>query len=134
MGGVRDFGATRGAILGSWTGADVIASPLENIDIFYDSKPPIGGRIVWVQAFVDGREIFVGQLDVLPPYELMGVRIVGAGTPSHLATIIKFLSDKLRAPVGLAGPQWLDQLSDVELLSLSGHIRITPYYSQQTAI
>jgi hypothetical protein len=97
------------------------------LEITYDSKPPIFGTIVIILATLEGEPVFTGLFNTLPPHDIMNVKLLGQGQTSDAVEIIRFLSEKINAPVRMDMSANEAILTEEEIVQLGKHIELIRY-------
>lgn len=97
------------------------------LDITYTSKPPILDHIVTVRAAIGDKTLFTGLFNIHPPHDIMNIDLHGVGTPREAAEVIRFLSEKIKAPVRMDMSANEDIFTEKELQSLGSSLEIIRY-------
>ena len=113
--------------LDAWRQRDTLKSLNRSLDITYTSKPPILGQIVTVLATSEDEQIFTSLFNTLPPHDLMSVKLHGRGTTGEAVVIIKFLSEKIKAPVRMDMSANEDIFTEKEIQLLGPHLELIKY-------
>jgi hypothetical protein len=110
--------------LSAWQQKDTFELSNEFLDITYTSKPPIFDHIVTVRAASGDKTLFTGLLNIHPPYDIMNIDLHGVGTPLEAVEVLRFLSEKIKAPVRMDMSANEDIFTEKELQRLGSSLEI----------
>jgi hypothetical protein len=119
--------------LGEWLEKDTLKLSNKSFEISYTSKPPIFDHIVTVVAKYGEMVLFTALFDLLPPHDLMKINLHGIGSTVEAAEIIRFLSNKIKAPVRLDMSMNDSIFTEEECQCLGSVLQIIPHTPRAAA-
>jgi hypothetical protein len=122
-----DLTKTQLDYLSEWKLKDTFEFSNKMLDITYTSKPSIFDHIVTVRVASGDKTLFTGLFNIHPPHDIMNIDLHGVGTPLEAVEIIRFLSERIKAPVRMDMSANAVLFTEAEIELLGPHLELIEY-------